>query len=319
MNPSMDSHASGVLHETLVGHYIQGGKHMEKHPDVNGLSPEHAHDKSRRIVSEDQYNTIDNHAKDAAVDIKKKIESNGHTISHVSWTSKPGDIEKTTKISSTQDQDASDIVVHTKEGHHYGISLKRRSAFGPNGTTVSNRSADDAVEGVSAIKTAHRNAIHNAVPGLAKLASREDRKTHIDTLSQDVKDKIKTINRNTLRDITDKMHQHITNMSPDLLSNHLTTLLHAHQTPLEKNGHTHIQHITHRSKGGGVATKSVTPSEHYSDVIKNAGKISTVRRGNTISFYGEHGNRIAAQRTKFDSMSDPSDATVKIAGTTHSL
>ena len=69
------SNTSGVLHELLVGHHLLGGKHMSKHPDVDGLSPEQAHNKLRASITPAQYNELNNKAKATADHIRSKYYS----------------------------------------------------------------------------------------------------------------------------------------------------------------------------------------------------------------------------------------------------
>jgi hypothetical protein len=111
----VSSDTKGKLHELRVGYHLLGGKHMEKHPDKNGDTPEEAHDRLKKTVHPDDYKKIDARAKSAANDIKKKVEVNGHKIHKVHWTSQPNDLLRTTGIKATQKEDASDIVVTTRK------------------------------------------------------------------------------------------------------------------------------------------------------------------------------------------------------------
>ena len=109
----VSSDTKGKLHELLVGYHLLGGKHMEKHPDKNGDTPEEAHAKLKNKVHPNDYKKINARAKSAASDIKKKVEVNGHKIHQVHWTSQPNDLLRTTGIKASQKEDSSDIVVTT--------------------------------------------------------------------------------------------------------------------------------------------------------------------------------------------------------------
>jgi hypothetical protein len=111
----VDSDTKGKLHELLVGYHLKGGNHMSKHPDKEGDSPKEAHDKLKNKIHPNVYKKINSGAKSAAEDIRKQIEVNGHKIHDVHWTSKPGDIHRTTGIHSSQAEDSSDIVVTTRK------------------------------------------------------------------------------------------------------------------------------------------------------------------------------------------------------------
>lgn len=111
----VSSDTKGKLHELLVGYHLKGGVHMSKHPDKDGDSPKEAHDKLKETVHPKDYEKMNARAKSAAEDIRKQVEVNGHKIHDVHWTSKEGDIHRTTGIHSTQNEDSSDIVVTTRK------------------------------------------------------------------------------------------------------------------------------------------------------------------------------------------------------------
>jgi len=109
----VSSDAKGKMHELLVGYHLNGGKHMEKHADKHGDSPKEAHDKLKSTIHPNDYKKMNSRAKSAANDIKKQVEKNGHKIHAVHWTSKPGDLHRSTGIHASQTEDSSDIVVTT--------------------------------------------------------------------------------------------------------------------------------------------------------------------------------------------------------------
>ncbi len=109
----VSSDTKGKMHELLVGYHLKGGKHMSKHVDKEGDSPQEAHDKLKKSVHPNDYKKMNVRAKSAANDIKKQVEQNGHKIHDVHWTSKPGDIHRSTGIHASQKEDSSDIVITT--------------------------------------------------------------------------------------------------------------------------------------------------------------------------------------------------------------
>lgn len=122
------SNTNGVLHELLVGKHLNGGKHMEQHPNAEGETPKEAHDRLKKQIVEkhgqETYNDMDKKSKDAAEHIRKKVGKKG--VKKVHWTSKPGDIERLTGKKTSQDDDASDIYIehHDKKHKFTGVSLK---------------------------------------------------------------------------------------------------------------------------------------------------------------------------------------------------
>ena len=109
----VSSDTKGKMHELLVGYHLLGGKHMEKHPDKQGDSPEEAHNRLKKTVHPNDYKKMNDRAKSAAADIKKSVEKNGHKIHQVHWTSQPNDLLRTTGIKASQKEDSSDIVITT--------------------------------------------------------------------------------------------------------------------------------------------------------------------------------------------------------------
>lgn len=109
----VSSDTKGKMHELLVGYHLKGGKHMSKHADKIGDTPKQAHDKLKKVIHSNDYKKMNIRAKSAANDIRKQVETNGHKIHDVHWTSKPGDIHRSTGIHATQKEDASDIVITT--------------------------------------------------------------------------------------------------------------------------------------------------------------------------------------------------------------
>jgi len=109
----VSSDTKGKMHELLVGYHLKGGKHMSKHVDKEGDSPQQAHDKLKSTLHPNDYKKMNTRAKSAANDIKKQVEQNGHKIHDVHWTSKPGDIHRSTGIHASQKEDSSDIVITT--------------------------------------------------------------------------------------------------------------------------------------------------------------------------------------------------------------
>jgi hypothetical protein len=109
----VSSDTKGKMHELLVGYHLKGGKHMSKHEDKIGDTPKQAHDKLKKVIHPNDYKKMNARAKSAANDIRKQVETNGHKIHDVHWTSKPGDIHRSTGIHATQKEDASDIVITT--------------------------------------------------------------------------------------------------------------------------------------------------------------------------------------------------------------
>lgn len=120
------SNANGVLHELLVGKHLNGGRHMEKHPNADGETPTEAHDRLKKEIitkhGQETYDDMNAKAKDAADNIRKHLGKK--KVKGVHWTSKPGDIERLTGKKTSQNDDASDIYVEHESKKFTGVSLK---------------------------------------------------------------------------------------------------------------------------------------------------------------------------------------------------
>lgn len=310
----------GKLHEILVGYHLQGGKHMSKHPDKDGDTPKQAHDKLKEKVTPEEYKKIHDRAKSAANDLKKKIESGGHTISHVHWTSQSGDIERSTGIASTQKEDASDIMVHSKDKNgktkYHGVSLKVSDGSSKH-VPVSNPGME-STHGGKEILDKHREEIKKKFPSLGKMTVAE-RKAKVKS-SPRMHSWIKKKNTETLHKLGSHLHKKLSAMSPDQLKEHIKThVLQANATPLQKAGHEHIRHTTYTVKGEH-AHHSYDPSKHFEHIFANPEHIThhvqVEHSGGASVQFKYKGKTFASHRLKFNSQSDPLSG-VKGSGTTH--
>lgn len=303
LNEEVSSNDKGVMHELLVGYHLRGGKHMEKHADVNGLSPQEAHDKLKSSMTPEEYNTVNARAKAAADDLRKKVGEHGD-IHNVQWTSKEGDLHRATGIHASQKQDASDIVISTKnkagEIKHHGVSLKvtdRKSGNVP----VSNPGMESTYGG-AAILDKHRQDILAAHPALQSAKNKVERKAFVKANPKVAAD-IKARNKKVMSNIVDHMHNKLSTMDHDELVHHIRNhILHAHQTPMQALGHNHIKHTTYGTSN--FTHKHENPAHDFEHILKEPEHITMKRQGNSIVFQ-HNGKSFARHRIKFESQSDP--------------
>jgi len=306
----------GKLHELLVGYHLGGGKHMLKHTDEEGDTPEQAHEQLKQKVTPEEYNKINARAKAAAADIKSKVESGGGKIQDIHWTSKPGDIERTTGIKSSQKEDQSDIIVNTadKKGNikHHGVSLKVSDGTSKH-VPVSNAGKEALHPEFEKERQDHIEKMYNTFKGLSGLSNKEKRKEWLNQ-DPDRKEQIKDMNLSFLKSATANAAKHIQGMGQHEMIDHIKKqVLQANPTPMQKQGHEHIRHTTYQAgkrEGGGFKFDSHTPSEHYQQYFDGSHHIHAEPVGTQIHFTatnkatGEK-KRIATQRLKLNSGSDP--------------
>ena len=298
------SDPKGKLHELLVGYHLTG-KHMKNHKGEDGKSPNDFHSSLYHSISDEDYNKINERAKKAAAHIKAEVEKHGHSIDKVDWTSKAGDLKSSTGIEASQKDDASDIVIHTKDKNgktvFHGVSLKVTDKNKKH-LPVSNPGMS-ATLGADKILDAHRENILEKHPELKKMTAPADRKVFVKG-NPDVQSNIKKLHLKALHDIVGHTHDKLKEMSPEELKNHLfTQVLQANKTPMEKEGHFHIRHTTYESKSG-QQHHALNPSDHYKDIVKDPKKL-TVEKSDTSIIFKYDGKPLAKHRMKFESQSDP--------------
>lgn len=301
---AVGSNTKGVLHELLVGYHMRGGKHMEKHPDVNGDSPKVAHDKLKASVHPDQYKAINSRAKAAAADLTKELAPHGK-VHDVHWTSKPGDLHRSTGIHASQKQDPSDIVVTAKKGStitHHGRSLKVSDEKGGE-LPVSNIGMEHTGEGAKVLAN-HRKALVKKHPGIARLTNKADRKEYL-RASPGVKKSVGEMNSTVLGKITDATVKHLSGMKSHQLADHIrNNIIKATPTPMEKvgAGHTHGRHTTYGTSNHTFTHKQ--PSQDHEHILTDHKNIKFRKAGNSVVF-SHKGVDFARHRIKFESQSDP--------------
>jgi hypothetical protein len=310
------SNDKGVLHELLVGKHLLG-KHMNLHKDKQGDSPKQAHDKIKAALfkkhgNHDEYNRLNAKAKSAAEDLRKHAEKGGHQIHDVHWTSKPGDIEKSTGIKALQKEDASDVVIHTKhpktgKKRYIGASLKVTDGKSEH-ITASNPGME-ATYGAHHIIDKHREELQNAHPQLKGVKSPEKRK---EMMNSDPKMKADIVKRNrkAVVDVVKHMHKHLSSVPKSELIHHIKThVLQANKTPLQHNGHEHIRHTTYQSSnktGNKTLHSSANPSEHWNHLLDDHENVTVHHDGKSGTLKFQHNGKTFAQhRMRVSSSSDP--------------
>jgi hypothetical protein len=318
---SSSSDTKGKLHELLVGYHLNGASHMIHHEDKNGETPTEVHDKLKQSISPEEYNKISERAKSTANDIKRQVETGGHKITKIHWTSKPGDLKKSTGIEASQTQDASDIVIHTSDGKKpkfHGVSLKVTDTAKKQ-IPVSNPGIKSTLGG-EAIHKEHKESIIKLYPELGKARNKDERKQIVKNNPKMASD-IKARNQKTLTSIAGNLHSKLSNMNSEDLVQHIRNhVLASNKTPMQEQGHSHIRHTTYE-KGGEYQHHSIDPSLHFEHILQDHKNISAEHSGTNIHFYhtdpkSGKKTKFASHRIKFSSQSDPLSS-IKGSGIAH--
>lgn len=314
----VSNNTKGVLHELLVGRHLNNGEHMEKYNNEAGESPKQAHDRLKATMHPNDYKKINARAKSAADDLKSQAETRGHKITRVHWTSKPGDIERSTRIKATQKEDPSDLVIHThhssdkekKTPRYVGVSLK--VSDGPTKhIPTSSLGIEHLGPKAKSIFDSHRKGILVAHKGLASATNKQQRKEWLNS-NPKTKEDIKARNSATLTKVAKGLSDHLNSIHPKQLVGHIRTVLHAHATPMQADGHEHIKHITYGDKSTKHST--INPGADYEHILRDPKNITVHHTGSGVAFKHK-GKTFGRQSIKFDSQSDPLSA-IKSAGKT---
>lgn len=334
----LDNNSKGVLHELLVGMHLLG-RHMDKHPDIDGKSPKQVHDELSKSLSPEQYQNYSERARKAAEDILRDKGMTREDVGNVQWTSKSGDIKRAIGIDSSQEEDDSDIILSHKNGQHHGITLKVSDDFKP--ITLSNV-GEKTTYGGDKIFAEHKKDLLSTYPDLnpetiknnekvrqaavsrvirkaaekGKTVSPEGVKIGLDDMRKawletnpTARADIKSRTGNMLRATTANMRSELEKLSPEQLAHHLRHIvLHAYKTPKETLGHTHTRHFT----GGGLDPKMEIkkPGEDYEHFLSKPENLRVTHSGTSIYYHyhdPETGKTIpfAMQTAKVSSQSDP--------------
>lgn len=130
----------GKLFEILHAKHMHPEVKLPTHyRDEEGKSPEEVHNSIKSRISEEEYSTIEDHARDSAANMREHLRDQGHNpdhITHVAWTSNgASDVKKfTDKDDPHNDSDVMYRFKHPKTGKvtHAGVGLKYGSQKEPN-------------------------------------------------------------------------------------------------------------------------------------------------------------------------------------------
>jgi hypothetical protein len=332
---------NGVMHELLVGYHLhKPPRHMEKHPDVHGDSPQEAHDKLKAQMTPEEYAHAHKKAKQAAKDIHAQYKKNfpNHKFDSAHWSSKPGDMKRSTGIEASQKQDTSDIVMTSKKpdgsDHHQGVSLKN--------TTKGNVNVGASNHGVGTMHSKagehhedHKNKISKIAPelhpdnakknGLGSAKARKEWMKHPDNAKKVAK--IKEANGKSLvghaESHAKELNDHLKSGDKDRINKvkqHIRDTLAAKKTPMEKEGHSNIKATTYMHKGE-PKTYISNPGKDHEDIFKDPDfhhhiEIKHSGTGHSIHYKGK---KIAKFTYKFNSQSDPRSSITAVGNTAHKM
>ena len=328
----------GVLHELIYGKTLNGGKHMIKHENEHGESPEEAHKRLAATVHPNDYKKIHSDAVGAAHHTMEKLKQThpGHVITpgHVYHTSKAGDTEKVTKVKASQKEDSSDVMFHShneknpKETATHGKSLKVTTKTSKK-VPASSLGKESSGEAVHKLHDEHKKDLLAKYPSLAKVKKQphhEDlagaRKEWLTKQSPKTQADIKKRNQTLLHRVAHahaaELQQHLNSGNHEHVIKHISDVLSAKRTPAEKAGKSTFEKVTTYQSKSGAKHHSSHPVDDHAEHFKDGKHLSVSSSGGSVHFYhhdpktGEK-KKFATQSHKFDSQSDPLSS-LKTAG-----
>jgi hypothetical protein len=316
----VSNNTKGVLHELLVGKHLNGGKHLEKHNNEHGETPQQAHDRLKAQIHPKDYDKIHKNAESAAKDIHKNLQAShpGHKIHSVNWTSKHGDTEKVTGVKASQKEDSSDIYVttkHPKSGKetHHGVSLKVSDKSSKNvpSSSLGMKSSGEHAHKLFKEHQANIKKTHPELEGKNDVARKDWAKANPEKHAAVKKENGKLLHAVAHHHAAELQHK-LDSGDHEHVVNHIRDVLAAKHTPAHQAGKATFQKHTTYQTAKGVQHHTANPGEDHEHILKDHKNITVKSSGGSVHYY-HNGKKFASQAHKFDSQSDPL-STIKSAG-----
>ena len=185
---------------------------------------------------------------------------------------------------------------------HHGISLKVTDSSSHHVPT-SNLGIKSAGPKASQIHDDHRRDILKKFPKLGTHATNASQRKQMMKDNPKMEKYVKTKNSETLHKIASHLHEHLSSLPNHELVDHIRNVIHAHATPMQREGHNHIRHTTFTSRGE-FKHHAMDPSEHHEHIFNDPHNIEIHHSGSSIHFKYK-GKTFARHSLKFSSQSDP--------------
>jgi hypothetical protein len=185
---------------------------------------------------------------------------------------------------------------------HHGISLKVTDSSSKHVPT-SNLGIKAAGPKAQHTHDEHRREILRKYPKLGTHATNAEQRKEMMKNNPKMKEFVKKKNTETLHKIAGDLHHHLSNVPKEDLVHHIRNVIHAHQTPMQKQGHKHMRHVSHSTKEG-YGHHSIDPSQHHEHILNKPHEIEVHHSGGSIHFKHK-GKTFARHSIKFSTQSDP--------------
>jgi len=274
----LGNHESGTLHEILVAHALNGDKHVSDHAQT-------IHDDYANRLGGTSSPLYQHHlarAQYAANEIRQHLQSQGHEISHASWSAKSSEKEK-------GHGDPSDVYVHTKAGKKIGASLKVGDTHGNK--PISNPGVSSEIK--TNLNDARRSLAqqHPHTEGMTTTQIKQEARSN-----PEVGKTVDALRKQTLEKSVNQLHSDYSKMSEPELHQHVMKLLHGGPD----YDPDHIR-VTTTGTGGNYRSSVISPSTHYNDRIQ-PGNIAVGMSGTSVLFKDKTtGKTLARHRLKYES------------------
>ena len=184
---------------------------------------------------------------------------------------------------------------------HHGISLKVTDSSSKHVPT-SNPGIEKAGPKAKAHLETHRKTILKHYPELKKATNASERKGMLKA-NPKMKEFVHKKNTETLTKVAKDLHHHLSTSPKSVLVDHIKHILHSHPTPMEKEGHKHVRHVSYVTKNGNEH-HSMNPGTHHDHIYKDPHNIEVHHSGSSVHFKYK-GKTFGRHSIKFSSQSDP--------------
>jgi hypothetical protein len=274
----LGNHEAGTLHEIIVAHSLNGGKHVSD--EAKNIHDEY----SKRIggTSSPLYQHHLARAQKAAETIRGHAKSKGEHITSASWTPRAAEKEG-------GHADPSDIYAHTESGKKIGVSLKVGDTHGTK--PISNPGASSETKANLQHAREEVSKEHPHTKGMSTSELKAEVRSN-----PDVAKTVDRLRKDAIHKSVASLHKQYAQMNDKDLHHHVMKLLHAGP----EYGENHIR-VTTTGVKGNYKSSAISPSSHYDTHIQ-PGKIEPVVSGTSVLFkHKDTGKTLARHRLKFES------------------
>lgn len=271
-----NSAKTGVLHEILVGYFLNNESHMLQ--CGNAILD---HELIQSEISEQRYSAIRDRAKFVAEELKKYLNQD---IVNVFWTPKPGNVFEITGRGNSLREDASDIYLRLDDQSFVGVSLKVSENKKRSTTTLRSSSQGllDQLLKVNTISIIWNGMLdfQNKYPQFIGMQTKHARKYLLD--QDDIREEERMLKKKLIVDVANVYTSKLNLLPPHYVAKFV------HDELLRAND-TGFRHIRSVAKGLDDCFHKITnPAEEFAPILE---KNLRAEKGNSDAIWFKDGDK----------------------------